>query len=105
MPAAERYAAKIGGTTMEGTPGGNIFNNWKHLDDEFDYNRWGKGGPTDAHPLWRALSQRYASQFTGPVTVVRNKVGQMWKDVEYEELMKRVIPPDIKYINSPPLAP
>ena len=69
LAEAQRYAAKIGGTTMEGTTGGNIFNDWQHLNDKFDYAQWGKGGPRDAHPLWKALSRRYANQTTGPVTV------------------------------------
>jgi RHS repeat-associated protein len=105
LAEAQRYATKIGGTTMEQTPGGSIFNNWEHLDDKFEYGMWGKGGPTDAQSLWKALSQRYANQTNGPVSVVRNKVGDMWTKVEYEELMSRSVPPDITYINSPPLKP
>ncbi|UOQ55547.1 DUF6531 domain-containing protein [Hymenobacter cellulosivorans] len=102
-PEAQRYADKIKGTTMEATPGGNIFNNWKHLDDKFEYGQWGTGGPKDAQPLWEALSRRYANQSSGPVTVVRNKVGMMWKNVEYEELNKRASLPHITYIETVPL--
>ncbi|HEX8656603.1 MAG TPA: DUF6531 domain-containing protein, partial [Hymenobacter sp.] len=102
LPEAQRYADKIGGTTMESTPGGSIFNDWDHLNDKFEYGQWGvAGSPKNAQPLWKALSERYASQATGPVTVVRNKVGMMWKNVEYEVLKAQGNP--ITYIEPIPL--
>ncbi|HEX8349752.1 MAG TPA: RHS repeat-associated core domain-containing protein, partial [Hymenobacter sp.] len=100
LPAAQRYADLIKGTTMEGTPGGSIFNKWSHLETKFEGSQWGSGGPKDAQPLWEALSRKYATEATGPVTVVRNKVGQMWQNVELKVLEAKGNP--ITYIENAP---
>ncbi|WLQ11367.1 hypothetical protein O5O45_16600 [Hahella aquimaris] len=44
---AEEFALNLresipGETTLEMTPGGNIFNNWKYLDECFIYEDWGQ---------------------------------------------------------------
>jgi hypothetical protein len=85
---------------MEGTPGGSIFNKWSHLETKFEGSQWGSGGPKDAQPLWEALSRKYATEATGPVTVVRNKVGQMWQNVELKVLEAKGNP--ITYIENAP---
>ncbi|ABC30516.1 Rhs family protein [Hahella chejuensis KCTC 2396] len=87
-PKAEEFALNLresipGATTLEMTPGGNIFNNWKYLDEFFIYEDWGSGKPTDGRRLWSAISEDYAERASGDVNVVQAYEGAIWK--EYEE--------------------
>jgi hypothetical protein len=79
-----------GGTIMEQTPGGQVFDGWKGLDTM--YTEWGNGSALDQKPIWEALSYKYASEVTGNVTYVHpsNYVGKVWKKVEKPELIRRM---------------
>lgn len=87
--AAESYAKSIGGTTLEMTPGGSIFNNWDSLGNLFPSANWDDGSAKDPKPLWVAISKRYAKISTGEVTAVQKYEGAVWKEHEKPILERR----------------
>ena len=89
--AAAEYANSIGGTTLESTPGGSIFNNWDWLNKKFP--TWGDGTATDQRRLWGAISSRYAELVNGPVYAVQKDGvgGYVWNNYELTVLQQRGI--------------
>lgn len=85
--AAEEYARSIGGTTLEMTPGGSIFNGWDYV--KVKYPKWGDNSPEDQRKLWIALSESFAEQTTGEVTAVQKYEGYVWKEHEEKILIAR----------------
>lgn len=81
-----KYADEIGGTTLEGTPGGNIINNWAELNDHF--SGWRGDPEPNGFSLWGGVSSKYAEGATGKVTVVQSAEkaaqggGDVWKNAE-----------------------
>ena len=84
---AGRYATSMGGTLMEQTPGGQVFDNWRGLQGM--YNEWGTGTAFDQKPIWEALSSQYAN---GVVTYVHpdGYYGNVWKNTELPILNERL---------------
>lgn len=80
--AAGKVAQQNGGTIMEQTPGGQIFDDWKGLSSM--YPEWETGSSKDARPIWVALSKQYAGQVKGSATYVHpeNTYGPIWLNVE-----------------------
>ena len=80
--AAAVYADSIGGTIMEQTPGGQVFDDWRGLGGM--YPEWDKDTPLAQKPIWEALSRQYANGVKGMVTYVhpRGYEGSVWKNVE-----------------------
>ena len=79
--AAADYAKDIGGTIMEQTPGGKVFDDWRGLQGmypEWDY------GITPQVSIWEALSKRYAQGVSGIATYVHpdGYIGGIWKRIE-----------------------
>ena len=78
---AAAYANGIGGTIMEQTLGGQVFDNWEALRRR--YPQW-----EEQRPIWEALSRQYANGASGEVTYVhiikdgKPYYGQVWKEVE-----------------------
>jgi YD repeat-containing protein len=85
--AAEEYARSIGGTTLEMTPGGSIFNGWDYV--KVKYPKWGDNSPEDQRKLWIALLESFAEQTTGEVTAVQKYEGYVWKEHEEKILIAR----------------
>jgi len=79
---AGQYAQSIGGTIMEQTPGGQVFNNWRGLGGM--YPEWGTNTVLDQKPIWEALSSQYANGASGNVTYAHplDYVGNVWEKVE-----------------------
>lgn len=77
-----QYAQSIGGTIMEQTPGGQVFNNWSGLGGM--YPEWGTNTVLDQKPIWEALSSQYANGASGNVTYAHpsDYVGNVWEKVE-----------------------
>lgn len=86
---AGQYAQSIGGTIMEQTPGGQVFNNWRGLEGM--YPEWNTGTVLDQKPIWEALSRQYANGANGIVTYVHpsDYIGSMWKNIELPIIRER----------------
>ena len=65
---AMNYANKINGTTMEGTRGGQVFDDWNWLGNQFP--EWDSKNILDQKPIWESLSRRYANGASGTVYYV-----------------------------------
>lgn len=79
---AGQYAQSIGGTIMEQTPGGQVFDNWRDL--QAMYPEWNTGTALDSKPIWEALSGQYANGVEGMATYVHpdGYEGNVWLNVE-----------------------
>ncbi|MDR2087763.1 MAG: hypothetical protein LBP73_00215 [Clostridiales Family XIII bacterium] len=87
---AGRYAQSIGGTILEQTQGGRVFDGWRGLNGM--YPEWDTSGALAQRPIWEALSGQYANGASGTVTFVHPSTyeGEMWKEVESEVLKDRI---------------
>lgn len=87
---AGQYAKSIGGTIMEQTPGGQVFDNWRGLGGM--YPEWGTKTKLDQKPIWEALSSQYVKGATGTVTYVHaaDYIGMVWMDVEKPIVLERI---------------
>ena len=65
---AAAYANGIGGTIMEQTPGGQVFDNWRGLQGM--YPEWDTMTDLNQKPIWDALSSQYANGAEGMATYV-----------------------------------
>ena len=63
---AAAYANSIGGTIMEQTPGGQVFDNWRGLGGM--YPEWDTPTNLAQKPIWDALSSQYANGAEGIAT-------------------------------------
>ena len=83
---AAAYANGIGGTIMEQTSGGQVFDGWKNLQKM--YPEWGTGTALDQKPIWEALSSQYANEASGNVSYVHPEgyYGNVWLNIEYPVL-------------------
>lgn len=74
---AAAYANSIGGTILEQTPGGKVFDNWRGLQGM--YPKW-----NDQKPIWDALSSQYANATEGIAIYVHTDgyLGKTWLSVE-----------------------
>lgn len=72
---AQQYAKEIGGVTLETTKGGKIVDEWPYMQKKMPWKDEGR-------KFWMSLSENYASQASGKINVVRNKIGEIWAEVE-----------------------
>ena len=79
---AAAYANSIGGTIMEQTPGGQVFDNWRGLGGM--YPEWDRPTNLAQKPIWDALSSQYANGAEGIATYVHpdGYVGKVWSNIE-----------------------
>ena len=79
---AAAYANSIGGTIMEQTPGGQVFDNWRGLGGM--YPEWDTPTNLDQKPIWDALSSQYANGAEGIATYAHpdGYVGKVWSNIE-----------------------
>ena len=79
---AAAYANSIGGTIMEQTPGGQVFDNWRGLGGM--YPEWDTPTNLAQKPIWDALSSQYANGAEGIATYVHpdGYVGKVWSNIE-----------------------
>ncbi|HWW68388.1 MAG TPA: hypothetical protein VN089_00450 [Duganella sp.] len=73
--AARVFSEKIGGVTLETTPGGRIIDGWEDLE-KFAWNEK-KGPPPWASELWEEVSEQYADGVSGIVNVVQTP-NKLW---------------------------
>jgi hypothetical protein len=73
--AARALAEKLGGVTLETTPGGRIIDGWEDLD-KFSWNA-NAGSPPWASDLWKGISARYANGAVGKVILVQTP-SKLW---------------------------
>ena len=87
---AMNYANKINGTTMEGTRGGQVFDDWNWLGNQFP--EWDSKNILDQQPIWRALSEEYANGASGMVYYVHPEdyTGKIWSKVELPIIEKKI---------------
>lgn len=74
--AARAFAEKIGGVTLETTPGGRIIDNWAEVNDKFKWNA-DAGDPPWSSELWGGVSKKYAEAATGQVNLVQTP-NKLW---------------------------
>lgn len=79
---AAAYANSIGGTIMEQTPGGRVFDNWRGLQGM--YPEWDTVTDLNQKPIWDALSSQYANGAEGMATYVHPSgyEGKVWLNIE-----------------------
>lgn len=74
--AARAFAEKIGGVTLETTPGGRIIDGWNEVNNGFPWNAE-SGPPPWASQLWGDASEKYAKNTSGVVNVVQTP-NRLW---------------------------
>ncbi|WP_075679709.1 T7SS effector LXG polymorphic toxin [Roseburia sp. 831b] len=79
---AAAYANSIGGTIMEQTPGGQVFDNWRGVGGM--YPEWDTPTNLAQKPIWDALSSQYANGAEGIATYAHpdGYVGKVWSNIE-----------------------
>lgn len=79
---AATYATSIGGTIMEQTPGGQVFDNWRGLNGM--YPEWDTSTNLAQKPIWDAMSSQYANGAEGIATYAHPNgyVGKVWSNIE-----------------------
>ena len=79
---AATYANSIGGTIMEQTPGGQVFDNWREL--VVMYPEWDTSTNLARKPIWDALSSQYANGAEGIATYAHpdGYEGKVWSIIE-----------------------
>lgn len=74
--AARTFAERIGGVTLETTPGGRIIDGWDEVNNGFPWNA-DSGPPPWASQLWEDASEKYAKGTTGVVNLVQTP-NKLW---------------------------
>ena len=74
--AARVFAEKIGGVTLETTPGGRIIDGWDEVNTGFPWNA-DDGAPPWASQLWEEASEKYAKGTSGVVNLVQTP-NKLW---------------------------
>lgn len=74
--AARAFAEKIGGVTLETTPGGRIIDEWKEVNSKFPWNA-DSGPPPWTSQLWGDVSKKYAEGASGQVNLVQTP-NKLW---------------------------
>ena len=74
--AARSFAEKIGGVTLETTPGGRIIDNWAEVNNKFKWNE-DAGDPPWLSELWGGVSKKYAEAATGQVNLIQTP-NKLW---------------------------
>lgn len=74
--AARVFAEKIGGVTLETTPGGRIIDGWDEVNKGFPWNA-DYGSPPWASKLWEEASEKYAKGTSGVVNLVQTP-NKLW---------------------------
>ena len=79
---AAAYANSIGGTIMEQTPGGQVYDNWRGLGGM--YPEWDTPTNLAQKPIWDAMSSQYANGAEGIATYAHpdGYVGKVWSNIE-----------------------
>ena len=79
---AAAYANSIGGTIMEQTPGGQVFDNWRGLGGM--YPEWDTPTNLAQKPIWDSLSSQYANGAKGIATYAHPEgyAGKVWSNIE-----------------------
>ena len=87
---ARQHALSTGGTTLEMTPGGRLFDDWDAVNDLYPW--------PESKGLWESLSSRYAEGASGRVTAVIREGGpsptSIWTTVERPILKGKGIKPN-----------
>jgi len=85
QPAAQRFAESIGGSTLEGTPGGRVIDGWSDINN-IPWKRDPSLGPGSGS-LWNGVSKKIANSATGEIHVVQTPKklwdqGTVWHNIE-----------------------
>jgi hypothetical protein len=100
--AAQRFAEKINGVTLETTAGGRIIDNWDVLDGYSWDSRY--GDPPFVKDLWSGASQKYADGALGKVNVVQTHTKMwntetLWHHVEKTTIQDKLMSGDVSAVN------
>ena len=101
--AARVLAEKIGGVTLESTPGGRIIDGWNEVNHGLPWNE-DAGPPPWASDLWSGVSKEYAKRTSGIVNLVQtpNKIWDprtIWHTNEKPIILDRLEAEKISAIN------
>jgi hypothetical protein len=75
--AARAFAEKIGGVTLETTPGGRIIDGWDEVNKGYPWNGSKGDPPPWGSDLWGGVSEKYANAASGQVNVVQTP-NKLW---------------------------
>jgi hypothetical protein len=74
--AAREFAKKIGGVTLETTPGGRVIDGWDEVNRGYPWNKDDGPGPWSSD-LWKGVSKKYAQGAVGDVNVIQTP-NKLW---------------------------
>jgi hypothetical protein len=74
--AAREFANKIGGVTLETTPGGRVIDGWDEVNRGYPWNKDDGPGPWSSD-LWKGVSKKYAQGAVGDVNVIQTP-NKLW---------------------------
>jgi hypothetical protein len=74
--AAREFAKKIGGVTLETTPGGRVIDGWDEVNRGYPWNKDDGPGPWSSD-LWKGVSKKYAQGAEGDVNVIQTP-NKLW---------------------------
>lgn len=74
--AAREFASKIGGVTLETTPGGRVIDGWDEVNRGYPWNKDDGPGPWSSD-LWKGVSKKYAQGAVGDVNVIQTP-NKLW---------------------------
>jgi hypothetical protein len=74
--AAREFAKKIGGVTLETTPGGRVIDGWDEVNRGYPWNKDDGPGPWSSD-LWKGVSKKYAQGAVGDINVIQTP-NKLW---------------------------
>jgi hypothetical protein len=77
--AARAFAERIGGVTLETTPGGRITDGWDEVNKAMPWDEKSGPGPW-ASDLWQGVSKKYANGVSGNVNLIQTP-SKLWDPI------------------------
>lgn len=101
--AAQSYAEKIGGVTLETTDGGRIIDGWDEVNKGYAWDRR-YGDPPYGKDLWAGASTKYAEGAMGQVNAVQTSdklwdQGTLWQNAEKPLIKDKLLTGEVSRVN------
>lgn len=102
QPAAQKFADSIGGSTLEGTPGGRVINGWEDVN-QIPW-RTSPGQAPGSGELWNGVSEKFAQSASGEVHVVQRpdklwEQGTVWHNTEKPIIKNSIATGQVSKVN------
>lgn len=101
--AAQAFAERINGVTLETTSGGRIIDGWDEVNNGYAWDaRY--GNPPYGRDLWSGVSEKYAESVTGYVNAVQTPgklwdTGTLWHNAEKPIFQDKLLTGEVSGIN------